>query len=163
MNCTEFRAIMRQHAGAVTLICAGWGGGRRGLTATAVCSVTDTPPTILVCVNKSAGAHEAIFTTGKFSVNVLSEAHREIAGIFAGQSALKGEERFEVEGYNWGVNASGTPKLYGALAHMDCSVVEKQSFSSHTIFFGQINEGGTNEGAAPLLYYNGQFGRWTSI
>lgn len=154
---------MRHHAGAVTLICTGSVGNRSGLTATAVCSLTDTPPTILVCINKNASAHDVIFNTGKFSVNVLGERHHAIAGIFAGQSNLKGEERFNAAGDVWGSHASGTPWLHGALAHLDCSVVEKQEFSSHTIFLGLVNEGEGSGDTVPLLYCHGRFGVWSEI
>ncbi|MEO0809902.1 MAG: flavin reductase family protein [Pseudomonadota bacterium] len=163
MDCEQFRAIMRQHASGVTLICTGTIGNRVGLTATAVCPVTDTPPTILACVNKNAAAHNAIAASAKFSINFLSNQHETIAGIFAGWSDLKGEERFKAPGHVWGAHASGTPRLEGAIAHMDCTIVEKQEISSHTIFIGQVNEGGFNEANAPLLYFRSGFSQLTDV
>jgi len=157
MNGAEFRALMRQHAGGVALICAGSVGNRLGLTATALCSLSDDPPSILVCVNKSASAHGAIVATDKFSVNFLGAHHRDLAAVFSGQYGLHGEERFTAEGYAWSAHASGTPRLEGALAHMECSVLEKRDFASHTIFIGVVTECGIDESQTPLVYFRGKF------
>jgi flavin reductase len=53
-----FRDAMSLLAGTVAVITAGSRELRRGLTATAVCSVAVQPPTMLVCVNRygKAGA-----------------------------------------------------------------------------------------------------------
>ncbi|MEM7748666.1 MAG: flavin reductase family protein, partial [Pseudomonadota bacterium] len=62
------------------------------------------------------------------------------------------------KGFRWIKHKSGMPRLTGALATLDCEVVEKQQFSTHTIFFGRVREGAYSEGAAPLLYLRGEFG-----
>ena len=162
MKTNDYRAIMRHQAGAVALICTGEAGERFGLTATAVCSVTDDPPTVLVCVNRGASAHDVIAESGVFSVNLLAAEHQKIAGIFAGQSDLNGEERFNVEGYEWHAHASGTPWLGGAVAHLDCRVTESHQFSTHTIFLGEVLDGDCNDDAEPLLYVRGQFSELAS-
>ena len=64
---------MRHLAGAVTVIATGAPGHRFGLTATAVCSLSDEPPTLLVCVNRPASAHDVISRNGNFSVNLLAD------------------------------------------------------------------------------------------
>jgi len=163
MDALDFRAVMRQQAGAVALICTGTTGARFGLTATAVCSLTDDPPTILVCVNRTASAHDTIESSGQFSVNLLGDCHTELAAIFSGQSELNGEDRFTVDGDYWEKHASGTPRLSGAIASMDCTVTEQQQFSSHTLFIGVVNEGNSDEDVAPLLYFRGKFGEMTEV
>ena len=162
MDALKYRNIMRQQAGAVALICTGEVGARYGLTATAVCSLTDDPPTILVCVNRTASAHDFIKSSGRFSVNLLGVEHEEIAGVFAGQTALKGEDRFTVEGYEWQEYASGMPCLKGALGSLDCRVSEDQEFSSHTVFFGIVDDGQFSDAREPLLYFRGDFGQLVS-
>lgn len=158
MDANGFRTIMRQQAGAVALICTGTEGARFGLTATAVCSLTDDPPTVLVCVNRSASAHDTISRSGRFSVNLLTDDHSELAAIFSGQTGLRGEERFTADGVVWTAHASGTPCLQGAIASLDCEVSDEQKFSSHTIFIGRVLEGAVDEAARPLLYFRGKFG-----
>jgi flavin reductase (DIM6/NTAB) family NADH-FMN oxidoreductase RutF len=55
-----FRAAMARFPGAVTIITARQGTERRGITATAVCSVSAEPPSLLVCVNRKTGTCAAI-------------------------------------------------------------------------------------------------------
>lgn len=163
MDGDKYRAIMRHQAGAVALITAGEPGKRTGLTATAVCSLTDDPPTLLVCVNRSASAHALIEEKRCFSVNLLGRHQQELAGAFSGRTGLQGEDRFHVEGYEWKTMVTGAPILEGTLASLDCELTEKQSVSTHTIFIGRVREGSVSETADPLLYYRGDFWDLSSI
>ena len=48
-----YREAMARLGAAVNVIATDGPGGRAGFTASAVCSVTDTPPTLLVCANRT--------------------------------------------------------------------------------------------------------------
>ena len=48
----SFRDAMAHVGAAVNIITTDGPAGRAGFTASAVCSVTDTPPTLLVCLNR---------------------------------------------------------------------------------------------------------------
>ena len=163
MDTNSFRSIMRHQAGAVALICSGKTGKRVGLTATAVCSLTDDPPMILACVNQSASAHDIIASSGEFSVNLLTDEQDELATVFSGQTELNGEARFKLVGFKWLKHASGTPRLKGAIANLDCAVAEQQKFSSHSIFIGNVREGAFNKKASPLIYCRGAFAGLASV
>ena len=91
----DFRAAMRQLAATVCVVTAGTGDGRRGLTATAVCSLSITPPSMLVCVNRQGAAHRAITENGCFCVNILGADQLDVAHRFAGQTGA-GENKFVV-------------------------------------------------------------------
>jgi flavin reductase (NADH) len=52
-----FREAMARLPAAVNIITTAGPHGRCGVTASAVCSVTDTPPTMLACINRSSAAH----------------------------------------------------------------------------------------------------------
>jgi flavin reductase (DIM6/NTAB) family NADH-FMN oxidoreductase RutF len=163
MDGNKYRAVMRHQAGAVALITAGEPGKRTGLTATAVCSLTDDPPTLLVCVNRTASAHDLIAEKCCFGVNLLGRHQQELAGAFSGRTGLQGEDRFHVDGYEWTTMVTGAPILKGTLASLDCEVIETQSVSTHTIFIGRVKEGEVSEDAAPLLYFRGDFWDLSSI
>jgi hypothetical protein len=107
-------------AGAVTVITTGIGDTRRGLTATAVCSLSVEPPMILVCANRSGEAREMIWRSGFFCVNVLSGDDQDVANGFAGRSGLSGSEKFTVG--DWGTIATG----------IDCELSEKLESHTHT-------------------------------
>ena len=48
----KFKDSMANLAAAVSVVTTNWSGGKCGITVTAVMSITDTPPTVLVCVYK---------------------------------------------------------------------------------------------------------------
>ncbi len=56
----RFRDAMASLGAAVNIVTTDGTEGRCGITATAVCSVTDTPPTLMVCVNRNS-AMNAVF------------------------------------------------------------------------------------------------------
>lgn len=151
----DFRSSMRHLAGAVTVIATGAPGQRYGLTATAVCSLSDEPPTLLVCVNRTASAHDYIRQNGTFSVNLLADDQEDVAGRFAGRSGLKGEDRFI--GSDWSTMASGAPTLREAIASFDCEVTQEHVFATHTIFIGRVVAATHRDDVDPLVYLRGSF------
>ncbi len=151
----DYRAIMRHQAGAVSVIACSSDGARAGLTATAVASLSDTPPTILACVNRSAGAHDVIVQASAFSVNLLSAAQQSVAERFAGKTGLSGEARFT--GLPWRALQTGSPILADALASLDCEVIEHHTFQTHSIFIGLVLAGEFRADLKPLLYFRGDY------
>ncbi|WP_052418152.1 flavin reductase family protein [Pseudooceanicola atlanticus] len=134
----EFRSTMGLFAGAVTLITTGAGGDRRGLTATAVCSLTDSPPSLMVCVNTSSGTCDAIAENGRFSVQLLSDEDQDLALRFAGATGVVGADKF-LEG-DWIECRGGQPRLTSALASISCVVDGQNTVGSHSVFIGRIVE-----------------------
>ena len=55
-----FRDAMSCMGAAVNIITTDGPAGRAGFTASAVCSVTDTPPTLLVCLNRRESVSQDI-------------------------------------------------------------------------------------------------------
>lgn len=149
-----YRAGMRRLAAGVSLITSGAGESRSGLIATAVNSVSMDPPTLLICVNQSASAHDVIVRTRSFCVNVLPVDCMDIAGQF-GTSARR-DERFASG--TWTTSSTGSPLLDEAIVAFDCEVVFSLAYSTHTIFFGKIVDVALNgEQAEPLLYIDRAF------
>lgn len=155
METQAYRAIMRNQAGAVTIIAVGDAGRRTGLTATAVCSLTDSPPTLLACVNRSASAHKPIQTIRSFSINLLARDQSELAMAFSGRAGLEGEARFAAE--EWMTLVTGAPVLKNALATLDCELVDEHGFDTHSVFIGRVRDGRWRENVEPLLYFQGSF------
>lgn len=154
MDQAKFRTLMRHQAGAVTIIAVGKAGNRTGLTATAMCSLTDSPPTVLICVNKNASAHAPIKDMGSFSVNVLADDQHELAKRFSTKK-LEGEARFDKK--DWETLATGAPVLKHTIASLDCELVSEHEVETHSIFIGRVKDGRFREDAEPLLYFRGDF------
>lgn len=151
----DFRVAMRELAAGVTIITAGREHGRRGLTATAVCSVSADPPTLLVCINRSAEGHAAITESGSFCVNVIAVEHQRLAERFAGRDGARGAERFEHG--EWRALATGAPVLADAIAAFDCKLVQAIDAGTHTVFIGAVTATTVSPQRAALLYRAGSF------
>jgi len=151
----QFRSLMRNVPGQVSIVATGMPGFRKGLTASAVCSLTDLPPTIIVCVNRAAAAHDLIIETGYFSVNALSANQQDIAHVFSGMAGTSGEKRFETG--EWRMGATGAPVLQSAVCILECRLSEYRDASSHTVFFGQVMAGSSCGESNPLLYLRGSY------
>lgn len=82
VDTTGFRNSMAMLGGAVSVITTDGPAGRFGFTASAVCSVTDQPPTLLVCMNRSSFSNVHFKSNGVLSVNVLTPGHQEVSGRF---------------------------------------------------------------------------------
>lgn len=154
MDQQKFRNLMRHQAGAVTIIAVGKPGARTGLTATAMCSLTDSPPTVLICVNRNASAHKPIKAAKCFGVNVLSLPQQHLAKRFSSKQ-LEGEARFDKDA--WTTLATGAPILKGTLASLDCELIDEHEVETHSIFVGRVKDGSFDEGADALLYFRGDF------
>ncbi|MBL8564149.1 MAG: flavin reductase family protein [Hyphomicrobiaceae bacterium] len=151
----SYRALMRHQAGAVTVVATELHGMRAGLTATAFSSLSDSPPTILVCIHRTAGAHDSIIAARAFSVNILAAEQQGVAERFSGVGGVRGAARFE--GSSWSVLKTGSPVLDGALASLDCELVEHHVFTTHSIFIGHVVGGSVRAEAQPLLYFRGDY------
>lgn len=150
-----FRGLMRNVPGQVNIIASGPVGQRFGLTATAVCSLTDTPPTVLVCINRRVGAHDAIIENGFFSINALAAGQDDVAVMFSGQPGIKGENRFTAG--RWSQGVTGVPILAGAVCTLECRLADLRPASTHTIAFGEILAGSAHDELSPLVYLRGSY------
>jgi len=151
------KAAMRHFASGVTVITAGAGEARRGITATAFTSVTMEPPTVLVCINRNGQAHEAILESGAFCVNILCEASSDVAASFAGMAGKAGAAQFE--GFEWVETRTGAPAYAYAQASIACTLTAHHEAGSHSIFIGHVEEVAVDPDRAPLLHFNRGFHR----
>jgi flavin reductase (DIM6/NTAB) family NADH-FMN oxidoreductase RutF len=159
VNADQFKLGMRALAHAVNIITAAHAGHRYGMTATAVCSVSAEPPTLLVCLNRKAATHTAVTRSKAFCVNVLRAEDSELSNLFSG--AQSGERRFESR--EWTKLTTGSPVLLDALATFDCRVVKKLAHGSHTIVLGQVQQVLFGKKGKPLLYAEGQYAKLASL
>jgi len=149
-----FRNAMARFTNGVTVITTAESGTPFGLIATSVCSLSADPPTLLVCVNRSASAHDVILRAKVFAVNLLSADQKNVAQRFASE---KGPSRFDPA--QWTAGKSGAPLLTGSVVSLDCKVIATHNGYSHTIFIGEITDSSThdNPSAHCLLWHQRHF------
>jgi len=157
MDKDQFRAAMRQVAGAVTVVTTrGVNGEPRGVTATAVCSLTVDPPSVVACINRDTWVGQFAPESGNFCVNVLTRDQQVIAETFAGRTHLAAADRFEVG--DWSDSRSGAPVLAGAIASFDCELEQAVDFATHVILIGRVLKTLSNDAQSePLVYVGGVF------
>lgn len=147
---TQFRAAMARLGSAVTLVTTDGVAGRRGLAATAVTSITDTPPNVLVCVNKSARSNAMIKQNGVFAVNVLSGMHEHLVGRFSGM--VEGDPFADED--LWGSMQTGAPTLHGSLTSLDCTLDQMINIGTHSLFIGTVVAVAMGESKQGLIYFD---------
>lgn len=150
-----FRSALSRLAAGVSVISTAIASERRGITATAVCSLSATPPKLLVCVNTATGTCKMIEEAGWFAVNLLGEGQLPLAEVFAGRQGLQGNDRFARGAWSVGEHG-GQPLLDGALAALECRVDQIIRSDTHAIFIG-IVEATIFGDSRPLIYQAGQF------
>ncbi|MCK6396439.1 flavin reductase [Zoogloea sp.] len=145
-----FRDGMARLAGAVNVITTDGPQGFAGITATAVCSVTDQPPTLLTCINRNSYAHALFSGNGVLCVNVLAADQQHIAQLFSDRNISMPERRARVSAQ---LLATGSPALDGALVSFDCRIVQQQSLGSHDLLICEVQAVSAGDGAAGLTYF----------
>ncbi|GLS27595.1 flavin reductase [Marinibactrum halimedae] len=159
-----FREGMAGLAAAVNIITTGDSNRKAGFTATAVCSVSDSPATLLVCLNRSASAYPYFLSNDALSngnlestiskntpiaINTLSAKQTALSNLFGGKTPM--EERF-MEG-EWETLKTGAPILKGAAIAFDCRISDIKSVATHDVIFCEVLAIQKNSDSGSLLYY----------
>lgn len=145
-----FREGMSRVAGAVHVVTTDGSAGRGGFTATAVTPVTDSPASLLVCVNTGSRSAQALLSNRVFCVNTLAASDVELADIFAGRAGLQGADRF-TRG-QWETLETGSPVLATSLASFDCRISDARVVATHHVIIGEIIGISLGEQRSPLVY-----------
>jgi len=150
----QFRAALGSFASGVTAVTTKDANGKLlGITVSAFCSVSLSPPMVLICIEKSAGCHYAFEESNVFVVNVLREGEGDVSELFA---SLK-DDKFESIDFRLGID--GVPVLENALATLECRVKFSYHGGDHSIFVGEVESVAVDNGQ-PLLYYRSRYGRF---
>jgi flavin reductase (NADH) len=150
-----FRDAMANLPAAVNIVTTSGEAGRCGITATAVCSVTDTPPTLMVCINRNSAMNPVFERNGKMCINVLSHAQEEMARHFAGMTDVAMEQRFALDG--WHEGALGQPVLHQALASLEGEICEIRSIGTHFVYLLEIRHISAVREGHGLIYFRRRF------
>src|SRR6202042_3333229 len=124
-----------------------------GTTANAVSSLSLDPPLILVCFDRSSQTLEAVLAHGAFAVNVLGARQQPLSANFArrGLAAAWDEVRHRR-------GRTGSPRLDGVLASLECTVEHRIAGGDHEIVVGRVQDVETGPADRdPLLFWRGRY------
>ena len=147
----EFRSVLGRFPSGVTVVTTKTpDGSDSGMTVSAFCSVSLEPPLVLICIEKTASAYQALTSSTGFVVNILSAGQEQIARRFA----IVDIDRFEGVGYSRSQN--GVAVLDDVLGLIECITVAQHDAGDHTVIVGEVEAARAGTGT-PLLYYRGGY------
>ena len=152
LDAGAFRQVIGRFMSGVVVITATHQGERRGMTVSAVASLSLAPPMIVTCLNAASSTQEVIRRAGAFAVNILAEDQEQLAGLFA----RPGADPFLDLPCEPGI--TGAPILAGTLAVLECQIVQEVRGGSHRVLLANVVRATAGEGS-PLAYFRGRFGR----
>ena len=133
----RFRDAMASLSAAVNVVTTAGEAGRCGITATAVCSVTDTPPSVMVCINANSAMNPVFQGNGKLCINVLNHEQEIMARHFAGMT--------------------GVPVLKGSLASLEGEISQVQTIGTHLVYLVEIRNITLSPQGHGLIYFKRRF------
>jgi flavin reductase len=152
VDAAAFREAMSRLGAAVHVVTTAGPAGKTGFTATAVCSVSDQPATLLVCLNRRSNSAPLLSQNGVFCVNTLGAAESSLADRFAGRGGVQLEERFSVG--EWMTLKTGSPVLTSAVVAFDCRTIEIKAVASHNVIFGAVQAVRLGPSGPALVYHD---------
>jgi flavin reductase (DIM6/NTAB) family NADH-FMN oxidoreductase RutF len=148
----KFREAMSRVASSVSIVCTDGPHGIAGFTCSAVCAVTDEPPTIMVCINRKSAANAVIKANAVLCVSSLCADQIELSQIFAGVGRVPMHERFA--GPSWGVLATGSPYCKTSRVALDCRVADIREIGTHSVIFAEVLSAVHTHDGDPLIYHS---------
>lgn len=127
-----------------------------GLAVNSFASVSLEPPLALFCVATTSSSWPSMRAADCLCVNILGAEQREICRRFA----TSGADKFR--GVAWTASPGGAPLLAGALAWLECVVQAVHPAGDHVIVVVRVRELALAEDRAPLVFFGGEYGRFTS-
>ncbi len=146
---------MRRLASGVCVLSARLGDDDFAMTVSSVTSVSDSPPSLLVCINQQVSKQAHLSTPGcRFAINVLGSQHQEISNLCAGRAP----EQHRLSVGDWSVEG-GCPVLIDAQAVFHCEADKIVTYGTHHIVVAKILKVAVStEAVAPLIYMDGAYG-----
>jgi flavin reductase (DIM6/NTAB) family NADH-FMN oxidoreductase RutF/DNA-binding GntR family transcriptional regulator len=153
-DATVFRRVIGNFMTGVVVITTVDDGAPRGMTVSAVSSLSLEPPMLLVCLNAASATQEAVRRSGRFAVNILAEHQGHIAERFARPGS---DDKFADLQTRTG--HTGVPLLADVLATVECRIAEVVGGGTHRVFLAEAVHAEATEGS-PLAYFRGKFGKF---
>lgn len=147
----NFRLAMRRYIYSVSIMSNKDDGYLNAITVSSVTSISMDPPSLLICINKSARIHDTLKIGSEFCINLLNKDQEELSNICSDEDSY--DERFNDK--NW--NTKGVPFLANAQANIFCKVDKLSSYHTHTIVVGLVEDANYSDEISTLTYVDGNY------
>jgi flavin reductase (DIM6/NTAB) family NADH-FMN oxidoreductase RutF len=151
-----FRKVMGHFATGVSVITTIADERPSGITVNALSSVSLAPPLVMIALDRKRFITPTVHATRRYAVNILGEHQQALSDCFAG--AVVTPDRDAFCGAPWTPGELGLPLLEGAIATLECEVVQTFSVGDHDLFIGRVDAVANPEHhPMPLLYYRRRY------
>jgi flavin reductase (DIM6/NTAB) family NADH-FMN oxidoreductase RutF len=151
MDSDTFRRLRGRIPSGIAIITTRDGDRDVGMTVSAFCSVSLSPPLFLVCIDRTASMHDLLLRHPKLGISIIASEHAAHSQRFADKN-----EKRRFEGMPFTRGESMVMLLDDAMARLECQLVHHHEAGDHTIFIAEVERGALREGQ-PLLYYRGGY------
>ncbi|MFF4254234.1 flavin reductase family protein [Streptomyces sp. NPDC001663] len=152
----EFRRVLGNFATGVTVITAPPTDDSptpAGFACQSFSSLSLDPPLVAFMVGRTSTTWPRIARAGVFCVNVLGAGQGELCRGFA----VSGADKFAGVAYDT-APVSGSPRLAGAAAWIDCTIHAVHTGGDHLIVVGRVDALGAGDAPdGPLVFHRGRF------
>jgi flavin reductase (DIM6/NTAB) family NADH-FMN oxidoreductase RutF len=148
----DAKLALRRLASSVSVVTCRHDGLNYAMTATSVSALSMEPPSMLICVNRSAAFYRALNSANEFAINILSRAHVDISRLCSG--GANPESRSEIGCRD---TRAAAPVLADAQAAIVCLKDKELEYGTHTVFMGRIVSLAVNGDIDPLIYVDGKY------
>ena len=148
----SFKDALANWVSGVTIVTSRIGALQSGMTASAFCSVSAQPPQVLFCANRQSRTASVIRRAKSFSVSILAREQERLSELFADD----GREDLRFDGLDCSRGVTGSPRIPGALVHLDCSVAQVLEAGTHVIYVGLVEAAEIND-REPLIFHRRKY------
>ncbi|MDT2006195.1 flavin reductase family protein [Rhodococcus opacus] len=152
---TRFRDAMAAVCTPVAVVTAMDGDRPHGTTVSAFASLSISPPSVLVSLDRGSDLLALVLGSGRFGMNVLGSGQSALAGQFA----RKGSDKFQ--DVAWRVDG-GVPRIADVPHWIAAEVMETLEVADHTVVFGRVVDIASAT-IPPLTYHGRVFGTHAAL
>ena len=149
----SFRSVLGRFATGVTVLTTRQPDGHdHGMTVSAFCSLSLSPPLVVLCIDQRAEMHAILEPGLQVVVNILAAHQEPLSRRFA---EFEGTQRFDGIGYSR--SQRGIPILDDVLAWLEGEIVTRHEGGDHGLYVAMVEYASARNGVRPLLHYRGGY------
>ncbi|MHB1535878.1 MAG: flavin reductase family protein [Acidimicrobiales bacterium] len=155
IDAARFRTVLGHFASGVVVVTGMDGRRPVGFTCQSFFSLSLDPPLVAIGPSFRSRSWPAVAASGAFCANILSAEQEALCRNFA----VSGGDKFA--GVGWSPVDTGSPRLDGALAWVDCRIEAVHRAGDHFLAIGSVVDLAAADGE-PLVFYRAGFGSFRS-
>jgi len=153
VEASAFRVALGRFLTGVTVVTTRAADGRvAGITVSSFNTLSLDPPLVLWSISLSSPSLPIFREARRFAVNILAAEQQTLARQFA----FGAPDKFAGVETRQGIG--GVPLLAGAIAHLECDLVDLHPGGDHEILVGKLIRADAVADRPPLAYHRGRFG-----